>query len=141
MGSQPTKDVWLLTCYIEGVWFYCICVQVYDRSKLYYSCRFMQDNMAQMIATLDLQDLLKNGIRRSTSSPALAARKAANDLLECVREDSNAGRLELFSLSVVQLLDKATHKLAMRKCGTCSTVFKHPMNTNTSVRNFWKNRW
>ena len=103
MGSQPTKDVWLLTCYIEGVWFYhryytylwfyCICVQVYDRSKLYYSCRFMQDNMAQMIATLDLQDLLKNGIRRSTSSPALAARKAANDLLECVREDSNAGRL------------------------------------------------
>ena len=98
-----------VTCYIESVWFYCICVQVYDRSKLYYSCRFMQDNMAQMIATLDLQDLLKNGIRRSTSSPALAARKAANDLLECMSEDSNAGRLELFSLSVVQLLDKAIH--------------------------------
>ena len=65
----------------------------------------MHDNMALMVATL--QDLLKNGILRSTSPPALAARKAANDLLEWMREDSNAGRLELFSLSVVHLLDKA----------------------------------
>ena len=59
LGSQPiTVRVVFITgnCYIEGVWFYCIFVQVYDRSKLYYSCRFMHDNMALMVATL--QDLL-----------------------------------------------------------------------------------
>ena len=80
-------------------------MQVYDRSKLYYLCRFMNDNMALMVATV--QDVLKNGIPRSTSPHALASRKAANDLLEWMREDSNAERLELFSFSVVQLLDKA----------------------------------
>ena len=137
-----------MTCYIEGVWFHCIFVQMYDRSKLYYSCRFMHDNMALMVATL--QDLLQNGIPRSTASPALAALKEANDLLEWMREDSNAGRLQLFSLSVVQLLDKAiqpdsAHRQAswpcMRKCGACSTVFEHPLNTNASGRYFWRNRW
>ena len=66
-------------------------MQVYDRSKLYYLCRFMHDNMALMVATV--QDVLKNGIPRSTSPHALAARKATNDLLEWMREDSNAERL------------------------------------------------
>ena len=104
----------------------------------------MHDNMSLLETTL--QDVLKNGIPRSTSQPALAARRAANDLLEWMKGDSSAGRLFFVRGSVTRQWTKQfrltlpTHKLAVKGCGACSTVFEHPMNTNASGQNFWRNR-
>ena len=77
--------------------------------------------MALMVAIA--QNILKNGIPRSTTPHDLTARKAANDLFDW-REESKAEGLELFSLSVVKLLDK--------------TIQFDSTHTQTSCEKMWE---